>query len=154
MSAVLSLISLLVFIAAGMLCSLLPAVRRSALVGWFSSAALYLLLFFMGFRISSVTAADQIVNIGVMSVVFAIAAAAGTAAVLYLYYAICGSVFQEQLLLPVRMPDMKKKSQILRPDKHSGGFRLSNLKESAQTSCCCCRRLYFRNFDQYSGIYG
>ncbi len=125
MSAVLSLLSLLVFIAAGMLSALLPAVRKSSLIGKISAVLLYLLLFFMGFRISSVTDPAQIVNIGVMSVVFAIAAAAGTAAVLYFYYAVRFRF--TKAAVPAGGQDESCRNSP--SERQSGGFRLSSLKD-------------------------
>ena len=86
-SALISIVTLFIFLAAGFAFARIPAVRENRAITRLSGIILYLLLFFMGYRIASGTGIDQLPLIGSLSLVFALSVSAGTALVLAAVYA-------------------------------------------------------------------
>ena len=88
MAALTSLITLFAFLAAGILLAGIRPVRQSRIVAKFSTWVLYGLLFFMGFRIAAGSGASLLLEIGKLSLVFAVSTVAGTIAVLIIIYSL------------------------------------------------------------------
>ena len=86
MPAFLSIITLFIFLAAGLAAGKIRAVGENRLIAGLSGWVLYLLLFFMGFRIATSTGVDKLADIGSLSVVFTLSTAGGTALMLFLIY--------------------------------------------------------------------
>ena len=86
MAVLLSVLTLFIFLAAGLGLAQIRYIRESVLIGRLSVWALYFLLFFMGFRIGATTGSDKLAEIGRLSLVFAVSASAGTALILAVIY--------------------------------------------------------------------
>lgn len=87
MGHLLSLGIIIAFLAAGLLLGRINRISRSRWVQYCVDAALYLLLFFMGFRLGrNEDVAEQLGQIGVLSLAFTAATVAGTVLVLFLIY--------------------------------------------------------------------
>lgn len=86
MAALFSILTLFIFLFAGVGAAQLRGVRDNPVTGRLSSWVLYGLLFFMGFRIAAGTGADRLLEIGGLSLFFALSSVAGTAAVLIVVY--------------------------------------------------------------------
>lgn len=87
MEAILSILSLFVFLFAGVGAAQFRAVRDNPITNHLSTWVLYALLFFMGFRIANSTGADRLIEIGRLSLVFALSTVIGTIVVLIIIYA-------------------------------------------------------------------
>ena len=87
MGHLLSLGIIIAFLLAGLMLGRIERISRSLWVQYLVDAALYLLLFFMGFRLGrNEEVAEQLGQIGILSVVFTVATVSGTMLVLFLMY--------------------------------------------------------------------
>lgn len=86
MAALLSILTLFIFLGLGFAAAQIRAVRENPITGKLSSWLLYALLFFMGFRIAASTGADRLLEIGRLSLVFTLSTVAGTVFVLFIIY--------------------------------------------------------------------
>jgi uncharacterized membrane protein YbjE (DUF340 family) len=86
MASLVSLVLLFIFLFAGMLFARIPGLRKSALyVDRINTMVLWVLLFLMGFRLGrDEEVGDKLLQIGIISVVFALAAVVGTMLTLFL----------------------------------------------------------------------
>ncbi len=91
MEALFSILTLFIFLGAGLAAAQFRPVRENPLTERFSSWILYALLFFMGFRIAAGAGSERLVEIGRLSIAFALSTAAGTVAVLYIIYSAAGA---------------------------------------------------------------
>ncbi len=86
-SFLLSLLIIILFLIAGLLVGRIRRISRSPWVHYCIDGALYLLLFFMGFRIGrNEEVARQLGQIGILSLAFTAATVAGTVTVLLILY--------------------------------------------------------------------
>ena len=88
MAAITTILTLFVFLAAGMLLAGFKPVRESVLFSKLSTWVLYGLLFFMGYRIAAGTGLDSLLEIGKLSLAFALSSVVGTVVVLLAVYAV------------------------------------------------------------------
>ncbi len=86
MEALFSILTLFIFLGAGLAAAQIRPVRENPLTERFSSWILYALLFFMGFRIAAGAGSERLVEIGRLSIAFALSTVAGTVIVLYVIY--------------------------------------------------------------------
>jgi uncharacterized membrane protein YbjE (DUF340 family) len=86
MKAILSIVTLFIFLFAGVGAAQLNRVRNNPVTDRLSSWVLYALLFFMGYRIAATTGADRLLEIGSISLMFTLSTVAGTVIVLMIIY--------------------------------------------------------------------
>ncbi|MBI9107673.1 MAG: lysine exporter LysO family protein [Spirochaetales bacterium] len=141
MAAFFSIVTLFIFLAAGMALGQIRFIRENALISKLSSWTLYLLLFFMGFRIASCTGADRLLEIGSMSLVFAISTAAGTALVLIVIYSAAQrfSVMRKPMTVFVSDKDDRADNGLEQND----GYLLQNVGQSSLVNLREPLKLFF-----------
>jgi uncharacterized membrane protein YbjE (DUF340 family) len=89
MGQLLSLAVIIAFLLAGLLLGRIGRISRALWVRYLVDAALYLLLFFMGFRLGrNEEVANQLGQIGILSLAFTAATVAGTVVVLFCIYSL------------------------------------------------------------------
>jgi len=92
MTAFLSILTLFIFLAAGVGAAQFRAIKDNRLTDRLSSWVLYALLFFMGFRIAASTGVDRLLEIGRLSLVFTFSTVTGTVFVLLIIYSAAAKI--------------------------------------------------------------
>jgi uncharacterized membrane protein YbjE (DUF340 family) len=117
MGHLLSLGIIIAFLLAGLLLGRINRISRSSWVQYCVDAALYLLLFFMGFRLGrNEDIVEQLGQIGVLSLAFTAATVAGTVLVLFLIYGLA----------------RKRKGSLHRPADGNSGTETENPRPKAR----------------------
>ncbi|MDC7228342.1 MAG: lysine exporter LysO family protein [Spirochaetales bacterium] len=106
MAALISILTLFIFLGLGFAAARLHSIRENPMTESLSAWVLYGLLFFMGFRIAVNTGSDRLLEIGVLSVVFAVSSVGGTVVILLLMYSAVERLFRRKILTSaVSAPD-------------------------------------------------
>lgn len=133
MSHFVSLMILIAFLLAGLLAGRIKAVSSSRIALYLLDLSLYLLLFFMGFRLGrNAEIATKLGEIGVLSAAFTAATAAGTAGVLLAVYGSTARIRRQRLAngkAPEPPPEQLKKPAA---GGQTENRRLDHIKEPAK----------------------
>jgi uncharacterized membrane protein YbjE (DUF340 family) len=125
MTALLSILTLFIFLGAGFGAAQLRFIRENPLTDRLPTWVLYGLLFFMGFRIAAKTGADKLLEIGLISVVYTASTVAGTVIVLFLVYSVVGSFSRKRVAAGIDSSASPASDAVVNVEKisHSAALR-------------------------------